>query len=90
MSCGKPVILSDIEGLWDRNLMRDGETVLLTPPGDAVALAEKVQLLLSDRVLAERLARLGRAVIEKHLNVDIMARQILNLIRRDQKVEYQK
>ena len=90
MACGKPVILSDIKGIWDRNFIRDGETVLLTPPGDAVALAEKVQLLLSDRVLAERLARLGRAVIEKHLNVDIMARQILNLIRRDQKVEYQK
>jgi len=90
MACGKPVILSDIKGIWDRNFIRDGETVLLTPPGDAVALAEKVQLLLSDRVLAERLARLGRAVIEKHLNVDIMARQILNLIRRNQKVEYQK
>jgi len=90
MACGKPVIISDIGGIWDRNFIRDGETVLLTPPGDAVALAEKVQLLLSDRVLAERLARLGRAVIEKHLNVDIMAMQILNLIRRDQKVEYQK
>jgi len=64
--------------------------VLLTPPGDAVALAKKVQLLLSDRVLAERLARLGRSVVEKHLNVDIMARQILELIRKDQKFKYPK
>jgi hypothetical protein len=80
MSCGRPVVLSDIEGLWDRNLMRDGETVLLTPPGDPDALAEKVRLLLSDQVLAGRLARFGRAVIEKHLNVEIMAQSILKLI----------
>lgn len=80
MSCGRPVVLSDIEGLWDRNLMRDGETVLLTPPGDADALAEKVRLLLSDQVLAGRLARFGRAVIEKHLNVEIMAQSLLKLI----------
>jgi len=80
MSCGKPVILSDIEGLWDRNLMRDGETVLLTPPGDAVSLAEKVQLLLSDRVLADRLGVLGRSVVEKHLNADTMAEELLKII----------
>lgn len=90
MACGKPVILSDIKGIWDRNFIRDGETVLLTPPGDAVALAKKVQLLLSDRALAERLARLGRSVVEKHLNVDIMAKQILELIRKDQKFKYPK
>jgi glycosyltransferase involved in cell wall biosynthesis len=80
MACGKPVILSDIKGIWDRNLMRDGETVLLTPPGDADALADKVRLLISDQVLAYRLARFGRTVIEKHLNTDTMAQSILKLI----------
>ena len=80
MACGKPVILSDIKGIWDRNLMRNGETVLLTPPGDADALADKVRLLLSDQVLADRLARFGRTVIEKHLNIETMAQSILKLI----------
>jgi len=79
MACGRPVILSDIQGIWDRNLMRDGATVLLTPPGDVDTLANKVELLLSDRVLEDRLASLGRAMIEKNLNVDAMAEKILSL-----------
>lgn len=80
MASGRPVILSNIKGLWDKSLMRDGETVLLTPPGDERSLAEKVQLLLSNKKLADRVASLGKAVIKKHLNVDNMAGAILKLI----------
>ena len=84
MACGRPVIISNIQGLWDRNLMRDGETVLLIPPGDADALAEKVGHLISDRVLADRLEVLGRSVVEKHMNTVTMAAELLKIINTEQ------
>jgi hypothetical protein len=38
MACAKAVVLSDIAGLWDRELMRDRESCILVKPGDVAAL----------------------------------------------------
>lgn len=46
MSMGRPVIASRIGGLSD--IVADGETGLLVPPGDSVALSEAIQTLLAD------------------------------------------
>jgi len=40
----------------------DGENVLLTPPGDAGALAGAVERLAADMALRERLSAGGRAL----------------------------
>lgn len=59
MSLGRPVIASAVGGLPD--LVEDGVTGLLVPPGDAKALAEALAALLGDPGKAESLGRAGRA-----------------------------
>jgi glycosyltransferase involved in cell wall biosynthesis len=54
-----PVIASDSGGT--RELIRDGETGLLFPSGDAPALARQIARLIDDPALAKRLARAGAA-----------------------------
>jgi glycosyltransferase involved in cell wall biosynthesis len=56
MASALPVVVSDVMALAE--LITDGETGLLTPPGDAGALASRLRRLRSDPELA---ARLGRA-----------------------------
>src|SRR5262249_38038566 len=46
----RPVIAASIGGLED--LVRDGETGLLVPPGDAEALAEAMLAMAADPALA--------------------------------------
>jgi glycosyltransferase involved in cell wall biosynthesis len=58
MSYGVPVIGSNLGGITD--IVRDGETGLLVPPGDAALLAAALQRLASDRDLAKRLGEAGR------------------------------
>lgn len=55
MAAGRPIVISDLPS--SRELLRDGETALLVPPGDAAALAAAVARLLAEPLLAERLAR---------------------------------
>ena len=69
MACGTPVIASDVGGL--RFSVRDGRTGFLIPEGNAEALAEKMERLLSDPRLAARFKKKrsgkGRAVfLEEH------------------------
>jgi glycosyltransferase involved in cell wall biosynthesis len=51
---GRPVVASRVGGIPD--LVEDGVSGLLVPPGDAEALAEAMVRLFADRALAERLA----------------------------------
>lgn len=59
MSLGRPVVASSVGGLPD--IVEDGVTGLLVPPGDAKALAEALASLLGDPRKAEALGRAGRA-----------------------------
>lgn len=81
MACGKAVILTDISGMWDRDFMVDGQSVLLTPPEDASTLAELVRNLADNPALAEQIGAAGRKVIEVHFNSDTMAHALETLLK---------
>jgi len=71
--CGAPVIATDYGGVTD--IVRDQETGLLVPAGDSIALAEAIQRLLEDRLLAQRLAANGRAwVLPRFAGQQVAAR----------------
>jgi glycogen synthase len=60
MVCGKAVVASDCGGIPE--VVRDGETGLLVPPGDAVALSQAITTLLHDDTRREAFGRRGRAI----------------------------
>lgn len=59
MALGRPLIASSVGGLPD--LIEDGVTGLLVPPGDSAALATALEALLLDPQKAESLGRAARA-----------------------------
>lgn len=63
MNCGRPVVATAVDGTPE--IVRDGTTGLLVPPGDAPALAAALARLLDDPALARRMGeealRIGQA-----------------------------
>ncbi|QEM48176.1 glycosyltransferase family 4 protein [Mycolicibacterium grossiae] len=59
MACGLPVVASRVGGI--PNLVADGDTGLLTPPGDAPALAAALRRVLTEPGLAGKLGAEARA-----------------------------
>jgi glycosyltransferase involved in cell wall biosynthesis len=57
-SSGIPVVASDATGVIDA--VRDGETGLVSPVGDAMRLAQNLETILADPTLAARLGARGR------------------------------
>ncbi len=70
MSCGRPVILSRIRGLWTPELLRDNENCLLVPPGDRAALGAAIGRIRRDPALAARLGRAARETALSHFGLD--------------------
>lgn len=62
MSRGTAVIASDVGGQSD--IVRDGQTGFLVPPGDVAAWADRLHRVLADRELAEALGAKGREIAE--------------------------
>jgi glycosyltransferase involved in cell wall biosynthesis len=54
MAAGRPIVASDLPSI--REILRDGASALLVPPGDAAALADAIDRLLTDPDLSARLA----------------------------------
>ncbi len=59
MACARPVVAARTGGLPE--VVRDGETGYLAPPGDAQAMAERIGALLGDAALRERMGAAGAA-----------------------------
>lgn len=79
MAAGVPVVASDVSGVAE--LVRDGETGLLTPPEDTGALAAALHRVRADRGSAVERARAGRALVAERFSVEREASRLLSLIR---------
>lgn len=74
MAAGRPVVATNVAGT--DQLIADGLTGLLVASGDAPALADAIERLLDDPVLARRLAAAGRAQVVERFSVDRMVRSV--------------
>jgi glycosyltransferase involved in cell wall biosynthesis len=75
MASGTPVVCSHIGGLPE--VVTDGETGFLVPPGDADVLRDRLATLLHDRALRERMGRNARDVACERFTWAACARRCL-------------
>ncbi|BCW98674.1 MAG: putative glycosyl transferase [Armatimonadota bacterium] len=79
MAAGLPVIASDAGG--PREIITHGVSGLLSPPGDAVALAEAIIELLENPGQARAIAQAGRRHVEQHFSVRSSAEKVERIYR---------
>jgi len=77
MACGAPIVATTA-GAYPE-VIEDGVSGLLVPPGDARALADAIERVLGDRALQQRLGLEGRRRIVDHFSWRQTAAQTLAL-----------
>lgn len=81
MACGRPVVLTRTRGLWSSATVRDGENVLLVPPGDASALVTAVETLLADPGRRRGLGACARETVCRDARIQQFAERLERLCR---------
>jgi len=73
MACGRPVVMSDILGLWDRGVLLDGQHWHLVPPGEPRALKQAVAEWEANPEGGTQLGAAARKAVAGQLNTQNMA-----------------
>ncbi len=80
LACGTPLVTADTPAA--RELLVDGESALLVPPGNADALAEALRRLAQEPELAQRLSAGGRSAYEAQASEEVLGVRWRGLIER--------
>ncbi|MDX6424026.1 MAG: hypothetical protein QOI67_1497 [Gaiellaceae bacterium] len=80
LACARPLVTADTPAT--RELLVDGESALLVPPGDAQALAAALRRLASDDALRARISAGGLAAYRRHASEDVLGRRWLSILER--------
>jgi glycosyltransferase involved in cell wall biosynthesis len=73
MAAGVPVVATDVGG--NSELVTDGETGVLVPPGDEDRLVEVLLRLARDASLRLHYARRGRELMRSNFHIDVICRR---------------
>lgn len=80
MALGLPVVASNVGGIPE--MIADGDSGVLVPPGDVPALAAALERLLLDGALRSRLGASARATVESRFSPDEQIDALSSIIRR--------
>jgi glycosyltransferase involved in cell wall biosynthesis len=79
MALGKPVVAAAAGGVLE--IVENGVTGLLAPPGDAAAFAEAARALLCDPARRSQMARAGRRSVEHRFHPAVHAARVERVYR---------
>jgi glycosyltransferase involved in cell wall biosynthesis len=80
LASAAPLVTADTPAA--RELLVDGESALLVPPGDPQALATAVRTLAADQELSRRIAGRGRATYERRASETVLGARWRGIIER--------
>ena len=80
LACGTPLVTADTPAA--RELLRDGESALLVPPGDPDALANALRRLADDPELARQLGSGGHTVYRERASEEVLGRRWREILER--------
>jgi len=80
LACGTPLVTADTPAA--RELVVDGESALLVPPGDPQALATALRRLAGEPELARRLGAGGHGAFRERASEDVLGRRWRSILER--------
>lgn len=78
LACGTPLVTTDNGGC--RDYAFDGETALVVPPRDPVAMANAIARLRADPALARRLSQRGLELVRDRFSWPLAARRFIEVV----------
>ena len=73
MACSKAVIISSIDGIWDKKLLINNKTVELIPSQNSNYLSKKIEYFLANPDYVEEMGLNANKMLKTNFSIEIMA-----------------
>ena len=80
MACSKAVLISNINGIWDKKLLKHKENIFFVKPNDETDLNRAIKSLFINKELRTKLEENGRKLITDHFNISNMKKDIKKIL----------
>ena len=81
MACRKPVLLTQITGLWESEYLVDGKTCYLYLPGDVVAFEERLKKMIDQSPESQQIAQNGYQLVHDRYTTRASAEAFLRVVK---------
>lgn len=81
MACARPVVLTRTRGLWESGVLRDGESVVLVPPGERTALTDAITMLWQDTAGSDRIGARAGELVRRHAGIEGFANRLEHVLQ---------
>jgi len=89
MACGKAVVITNTQGLWNPFLMDDGRNCALVPSTDKDAMVMGIQRLLSDSELRRRIGAQAVKTVEQYWEISQFSERVRHACERIHRENYE-
>ena len=81
MACGTPVVITEINGLWNRDVLKNKENICLVPVGDLPCLVETINDLMTNVEKRALIGSNGQVIAQKYGNIEQFAQRLNNTVK---------
>jgi len=78
---GKPIIATNIGGIPE--LMKDNETGFLVEKGDSIEIIKKIEQLITNKELNEKMGNNGKKFIKEKFDWKIIAKEFVDILKKE-------
>jgi glycosyltransferase involved in cell wall biosynthesis len=83
MACGKPVVLTNTAGLWERNYLKNKNNILLVEPGKSEQIVAYIKELEVNSEMKHEIGRLAREYVLAHGQIEFFSQRLENAIAKN-------
>ena len=80
MSMGLPVLVSQTQGLWDKEHLKNGENIFLVQPNTVSEWVSKIQMVKNNKTLLDTVAKNGEKTVRTYFNLSNFQNQLYQYI----------
>ncbi len=80
LSCGTPVMITKIDGFWDKDSFKNMENIIFIDKNHIQLWSDKLDILFNDRVLYDKLVSNGHEMIKGDFNIEYFYKELKKLI----------
>ena len=80
LSCGTPVMITKIDGFWDKDSFKNMENIIFIDKNHIQLWSDKLDILFNDWVLYDKLVSNGHEMIKGNFNIEYFYKELKKLI----------